>query len=71
MGDGACLHHHGSSLNAIANGAGRFSGWVSDHLDAEDHGRAFLLQSVFGERADGEASGPRKTFPLPVFFTRG
>jgi MFS transporter, OFA family, oxalate/formate antiporter len=64
------------SLNAVANGAGRFFwGWVSDHLGRERTMIvAFLLQSIFlaAVLTVGKLSGPLFIISLAlVFFTWG
>jgi len=76
MGIGAGFITTALSLNAIANGAGRFFwGWVSDHLGREKTMViAFLLQSLFlaSVLTVGKLSGPLFIISLAlVFFTWG
>jgi OFA family oxalate/formate antiporter-like MFS transporter len=76
LGIGAGFITTALSLNAIANGAGRFFwGWVSDHLGREKTMViAFLLQSVFlaSVLTVGKLSGPLFIISLAlVFFTWG
>ena len=76
MGIGAGFITTALSLNAIANGAGRFFwGWVSDHLGRErTMVIAFLLQSLFlaSVLTVGKLSGPLFIISLAlVFFTWG
>jgi len=76
MGIGAGFITTALSLNAVANGAGRFFwGWVSDHLGREKTMViAFLLQSVFlaSVLTVGKISGPLFIISLAlVFFTWG
>jgi len=76
MGIGGGFITTALSLNAIANGAGRFFwGWVSDHLGRErTMVIAFLLQSLFlaSVLTVGKLSGPLFIISLAlVFFTWG
>ena len=76
MGIGGGFITTALSLNAIANGAGRFFwGWVSDHLGREKTMViAFLLQSLFlaSVLTVGKLSGPLFIISLAlVFFTWG
>ena len=76
LGIGSVFITTALSLNAIANGAGRFFwGWVSDHLGRERTMIiAFLLQSVFlaSVLTVGKMSGPLFIISLAlVFFTWG
>jgi OFA family oxalate/formate antiporter-like MFS transporter len=76
LGIGSAFITTALSLNAVANGAGRFFwGWVSDHLGRErTMVIAFLLQSVFlaSVLTVGKISGPLFIISLAlVFFTWG
>jgi OFA family oxalate/formate antiporter-like MFS transporter len=76
LGIGSAFITTALSLNAVANGAGRFFwGWVSDHLGRErTMVIAFLLQSVFlaSVLTIGKMSGPLFIISLAlVFFTWG
>jgi len=76
LGIGAGFITTALSLNAVANGAGRFFwGWVSDHLGREKTMViAFLLQSVClaSVLTVGKLSGPLFIISLAlVFFTWG
>jgi MFS transporter, OFA family, oxalate/formate antiporter len=76
LGIGSAFITTALSLNAVANGAGRFFwGWVSDHLGRERTMIiAFLLQSVFlaSVLTVGKLSGPLFIISLAlVFFTWG
>jgi len=76
LGIGSAFITTALSLNAVANGAGRFFwGWVSDHLGRErTMVIAFLLQSVFlaSVLTVGKMSGPLFIISLAlVFFTWG
>jgi OFA family oxalate/formate antiporter-like MFS transporter len=76
LGIGSVFITTALSLNAVANGAGRFFwGWVSDHLGRERTMIiAFLLQSIFlaSVLTVGKLSGPLFIISLAlVFFTWG
>ena len=76
LGIGSAFITTALSLNAVANGAGRFFwGWVSDHLGRErTMVIAFLLQSLFlaSVLTVGKLSGPLFIISLAlVFFTWG
>jgi len=76
LGIGSAFITTALSLNAVANGAGRFFwGWVSDHLGRErTMVIAFLLQSLFlaSVLTIGKLSGPLFIISLAlVFFTWG
>jgi OFA family oxalate/formate antiporter-like MFS transporter len=76
MGIGSAFITTALSLNAVANGAGRFFwGWVSDHLGRErTMVIAFVLQSIFlaSVLTIGKMSGPLFIISLAlVFFTWG
>ena len=76
LGIGSAFITTALSLNAVANGAGRFFwGWVSDHLGRErTMVIAFLLQSLFlaSVLTVGKMSGPLFIISLAlVFFTWG
>jgi len=76
LGIGSTFITTALSLNAVANGAGRFFwGWVSDHLGRErTMVIAFLLQSLFlaSVLTVGKLSGPLFIISLAlVFFTWG
>jgi MFS transporter, OFA family, oxalate/formate antiporter len=76
LGIGSAFITTALSLNAVANGAGRFFwGWVSDHLGRErTMVIAFLLQSLFlaSVLTVGKKSGPLFIISLAlVFFTWG
>jgi OFA family oxalate/formate antiporter-like MFS transporter len=76
LGIGSAFITTALSLNAVANGAGRFFwGWVSDHLGRERTMIiAFLLQSLFlaSVLTVGKLSGPLFIISLAlVFFTWG